>query len=155
MGVLDASSSTPIATIWPRWRRKNNQTIAVRKELYDMYMSTPTPLPCPYDLAIHIRRGDVDPWMNHGHRWISNEAYASVVDGWLQHAPSATIGIYSEGAASSFDSVVRGRPNVHLVLNGDSRLRDSNPRPHRRALSRVPAPRSPRSRHTRPIRGPL
>ena len=95
----------------------------LRAELHSMYFSTPKPSPCPYDLAIHIRRGDVTPTMGDGvQRWLADEVYEYLITDWLAHSPDAQIGIYSEGTAHDFSGITRGRPQVHLVLNGDPQV---------------------------------
>ena len=92
-------------------------TPQVRVELRDMYLSTPKPADCPYDVAIHIRRGDIGP--GNGMRYISDAVYRSVISTWLLHRPNATIGIYSEGNAHDFRSIVVGyEQSITLVLNG-------------------------------------
>ena len=45
--------------------------------------------------------------------------YDHLITDWLAHAPSATIGIYSEGEPEQFANITRGRRQVSLELNGD------------------------------------
>ena len=105
----------------PGWKQHASFfTPAVREELYNMYLSTPKPAPCPYDLAIHIRRGDVHVGLEDGwNRYMLDAVYENLITDWLAHVPDATVGIYSEGAPQNFSSIVRGRRGVSLELNGD------------------------------------
>jgi len=72
-------------------------TPSVRAELLSLYRSTPKPDDCPYDVAIHIRRGDVIDTANMEARWIDDWVYAALISDWLYHCPDASIAIYSEG----------------------------------------------------------
>ena len=101
----------PWATAAPYFTRP------VRAELLAMYLSTPKPSSCPYDLAIHIRRGDVNPSMPD--RFVDMSLYVQVVTDWLAHEPDARIGIYSEGSPGDFSALSGISSHVHLVLNGD------------------------------------
>jgi len=95
-------------------------TRPVRAELLAMYLSTPKPSSCPYDLAIHIRRGDVNPSMPEAKfRWVDMSLYVQVVTDWLAHEPDARIGIYSEGSPGDFLPLSGISSHVHLELNGD------------------------------------
>ena len=56
---------------------------------------------CPYDIAIHIRRGDVNPvdWPS---RFTSNAAYREIILLLKKKYPEYSIGIYSEGDLADF-----------------------------------------------------
>ena len=106
----------------PGWRAiAPYYTREVKAELLRMYLSTPKPEDCPYDLAIHVRRGDVFEGFNDGwDRWIPDEVYDNVITDWLAHSPNAKIGLYSEGNPTDFVAIIKFRPQVHLVLNGEA-----------------------------------
>mmetsp|Transcript_28620 Transcript_28620/g.63630 ORF Transcript_28620/g.63630 Transcript_28620/m.63630 type:complete len:372 (-) Transcript_28620:150-1265(-) len=98
-------------------------TAAVRAELLSLYRSTPKPdEDCPYDVAIHIRRGDVIDTANMEARWIDDWVYAALISDWLYHCPDASIAIYSEGQAEQFRNITHADGRVRLVLNGDLRV---------------------------------
>jgi hypothetical protein len=82
------------------------------KYLRNLYHTVPKPKPCPYDVAIHIRRGDVTEKSTN--RWKDNEFYKQMLDNML---PDYTIGIYSDGNESDFVDLCRD--GVDFKLNYD------------------------------------
>jgi hypothetical protein len=91
-------------------------TKEVRDELRKMYHSTPKNEKCPFDIAIHIRRGDVIQRRQSG-RFINNKDYKIIIDRLRESYPGYTIGIYSEGEPRDFKDLRES--NIKLILNGD------------------------------------
>jgi len=96
----------PIAYFTPR----------VLDKIRGFYYSTPKPADCEYDIAIHIRRGDVVPW-SHENRYTTNRAYKKIIKRLKAAFPNYSICIYSEGEMSDFKALAAD--NVHFYLNGD------------------------------------
>merc|ERR1712232_1511651 len=61
----------------PRWPHHSYYTPAVRADARRMYFSAEHPRPCPFDVAIHIRRGDVR--CCNAKRWTDTSQYVSLV----------------------------------------------------------------------------
>jgi len=78
----------------------------VKKKIRDYYYSTPKPDIPSVDIAIHIRRGDVDS--SNFERFTSNVTYQRIIAMLRQENPDYRIHIYSEGNLDDF-----------LDLNGD------------------------------------
>jgi len=91
-------------------------TPRVLDKIRGYYYSTPKPTDCEYDIAIHIRRGDVGPWRNRV-SYTGNRAYKKIIRLLNADFPNSSICIYSEGELSDFKSLAAD--NVHFCLNGD------------------------------------
>ena len=92
-------------------------TEEVREELRKMYYKNPKPGNCPYDIAIHIRRGDVFTGKMRG-RFITNKDYRSIILSMKEKYPDYSICVYSEGKIDDF-SEFRDISNINFILNGD------------------------------------
>lgn len=86
-------------------------TKQVNEKIRSMYYSTPKPKSCPFDIAIHIRRGDV----KNGFRFTDNQTYLKYIKMLISKYPRYTIGIYSEGTESDFK--ILKLPQVTFKLN--------------------------------------
>jgi hypothetical protein len=75
-------------------------TPQILKKIREMYYSIPKPGKCKYDIAIHIRRGDVNPGVVE--RYTSNEFYFNLVSTLETKYPDARICIYSLGQDEDF-----------------------------------------------------
>lgn len=78
------------------------------------YYSTDKPIIHVPDIAIHIRRGDVDE--TYTKRYSSNEDYNEIIDKLIKLYPNYTITIFSEGNEEDFKELKK--PNVIFKLNG-------------------------------------
>jgi len=88
-----------------------------RSILRQMYWSTPKPAQCRHDIAIHIRRGDVDTKMKT--RWLSDDIYLGLIKILRSFFPELTIGLYSQGNPAAFEAF--SRLGASLELNRDLR----------------------------------
>ena len=91
-------------------------TDSVRNYLRQYYLSTPKPPSIPCDIAIHIRRGDVnayDPKVKD--RFAPLSYYSRLIKLILEINPSAKILIFSEGKISYFTSLEL--PDTCFCLN--------------------------------------
>lgn len=97
--------------------RSNKPSIFYNKsvisKIKSMYYSTPKPKQCPFDIAIHIRRGDV----KNGMRYTDNKTYLKYIKMLISKYPTYTIGIYSEGNESDFRILKLPRVTFRLNLN--------------------------------------
>jgi hypothetical protein len=91
-------------------------TSPVLKILRDAYYSTEKPNISPPDIAMHIRRGDVDA-TQYPKRFTANEENKRIINILQEKYPNYTVKIFSEGKSSDFDDLVS--ENVVLHLNGD------------------------------------
>jgi len=91
-------------------------TQRVLDKIRDYYYSTPKPAACEYDIAIHIRRGDVGPWRYRA-SYTGNRVYKKIIKRLNADFPNSSIGVYSEGEFSDFKALAAD--NVHFCLNGD------------------------------------
>ena len=91
-------------------------TEEVLSEIREMYYSTPKPKPCKYDVAIHIRRGDVKNNEAQARRWISNKDYVKCIRVIKKKYPDYSICIYSEGKEHKFKTLEMD--GVHFNLGG-------------------------------------
>jgi len=89
-------------------------TQSVLNELRTLYHSTPKPDRSSFDIAIHIRRGDVTK-NNFTDRYTNDEFYVKLLK-WFK--PDKKICIYSEGKPDNFAKFT-AFPNVSLRLNYD------------------------------------
>ena len=89
-------------------------TEEVLTSLRQYYYSTKKPNISPPEIALHIRRGDVDS--NDGKRFTTNEDNKRVIQMLQQKYPDYMITIFSEGADDDFADLVSD--NVTLKLNG-------------------------------------
>jgi hypothetical protein len=94
-------------------------TKLVRNHLRGLYYSTEKPTPNIYDVAIHIRRGDVTQSPLKNPRYTPNSFYIKLIHKLKKINPNYTIGIYSEGQLSDFEEL-HGE-NIDFNLNGDIR----------------------------------
>lgn len=84
------------------------------------YYSTPKPLKSKYDIAIHIRRGDVKENGDYEitRRYTSNDIYTKIINNLKIKYPNYTICIYSQGNDEDFINL-----NVDCIkLNNDLRI---------------------------------
>ncbi len=92
-------------------------TPKLKKYLRELYFSTPKPPPCPYDVAIHVRRGDVTEHQ-YPHRYIPLEYYQNLITHFAKKKKGLTIGIYSDGDERELFPLQS--PNATLCLGRDS-----------------------------------
>lgn len=90
----------------------DSKLLAVVRE---MYYSTPKPNPCKHQIAIHIRRGDINKGMRS--RWLSGKIYIQLVHTLRSFFPDYSIGIYSQGETSDFSRLLES--GTTLELNRD------------------------------------
>ena len=90
-------------------------TPQVLKKIRKMYYSVTKPNKCKYDIAIHIRRGDVNPGTEE--RYTSNEFYVDLITKFRREFPDSRIGIYSVGQDSDFRELQL--KNIYFCLNED------------------------------------
>jgi len=90
-------------------------TPQVLKKIRKMYYSTAKPGKCKYDIAIHIRRGDITPRTEE--RYTSNEFYIDLITEFGRKYPSSRICIYSVGQDKDFEGLKL--KNVYFCLNED------------------------------------
>lgn len=90
-------------------------TRSVIQKLRDAYYSTEKPNISSPDIALHIRRGDVD--VKDAKRFTGNEENKRIIDMLQKKYPDYSITVFSEGKRSDFDDLVSD--NVTLNLNGD------------------------------------
>ena len=93
-------------------------TDKVIQKLRNYYYSTHKPDIDTNDIAIHIRRGDVDA-VNNSDRYIPNIFYKHLITSLKKIYPSYKIVIHSEGKISDFDDLISD--NVYFKLNEDVR----------------------------------
>ena len=92
-------------------------TDAVKKELREMYYSTPKPEKCKYDIAIHIRRGDVVQKKQIA-RFVTTSNYIDIIRMLKEKHPGFSICIFSEGRRKDF-SCLDCFEDLNYILNGD------------------------------------
>tara|TARA_B100001057_G_C22842645_1_gene947707 strand:- start:220 stop:1020 length:801 start_codon:yes stop_codon:yes gene_type:complete len=101
-------------------------TESVRDELRKMYYTQQKPKDCIYDIAIHIRRGDIlDPSLHKtqetkeyaSKRIIHINHYKELISCIKKENKNLTICIYSEGSIEDFLELQQD--NVHFSLNTD------------------------------------
>lgn len=104
-----------IAEVHKAPRPSKYYTEDVREELRKMYYTNSKPESCPYDIAIHIRRGDVTG----GGRFTENNYYKSFLIPFMKKKyPDYSICIYSEGKIEDFEDLkILG--NINFILNGN------------------------------------
>ncbi|ABB25077.1 hypothetical protein Syncc9902_0102 [Synechococcus sp. CC9902] len=94
-------------------------TEAVIKEIRKMYYSTEKPGVKNYDVAIHIRRGDVNENMTEEKfRYVPNEFYKKILDNISKGCEKLNICIVSEGNKEDFKQF-QGYNNIDYLLNED------------------------------------
>jgi len=121
IGIPPAAPSVKadIAEDYPRvvYREPDTYfTPAALDKIRGYYYSTPKPADCEYDIAIHIRRGDVGP-RKHRMRYTSNRTYKKIIRRLNADFPNSSICVYSVGAADDFKDLAAD--NVHFCLNGE------------------------------------
>ena len=92
----------------------NYYTNEVLKILRNYYYSTPKPSIENIDIAIHIRRGDVD-FKTHPRRYTSNIHYNKIIKYFNSKYPNYNIVIFSEGSLEDFNKI-KGK-NISFRLN--------------------------------------
>tara|TARA_B100000959_G_scaffold193190_1_gene202005 strand:+ start:462 stop:2246 length:1785 start_codon:yes stop_codon:yes gene_type:complete len=102
-------------------------TMEVLREIRSMYYSTPKPHKCKYDVAIHIRLGDLllpdHEWKSESARFyakkriISLGRYKKLISLIKQKNPEFTICIYSQGPLEDFKELQQ--ENVYFSLDTD------------------------------------
>ena len=93
-----------------KWWTKN--TI---KKIRNYYYTEKKPSKCPYDIAIHIRRGDVKKTTQFKSWYTCSENYETIIKMLKKKYPSFSICIYSEGNLNDFKSL--HGPNISFKLN--------------------------------------
>jgi len=88
------------------------QVLAILREMYN---STPKPSSCRHQIAIHIRRGDVNKQFCS--RWLSDRIYVDLIETLRAFLPEASIGIYSQGDPSEFQNLRRRGASLELNRN--------------------------------------
>lgn len=98
------------------WHKYPNRyyTKEVLKKIRDSYHSTPKPPKCDYDVAIHIRRGDVDSETKD--RYTPNNYYRKFLAYLKRQYRDFTFCIYSEGSREDFSDLESS--NLFFHLNG-------------------------------------
>jgi hypothetical protein len=91
-------------------------TSPVLKILRDAYYSTKKPNISPPEIAMHIRRGDVDA-IKYPTRFTDNKENKRIIDILKEKYPDYNITLFSEGKESDFNDLLSS--NVTLKLNGD------------------------------------
>jgi hypothetical protein len=91
-------------------------TNSVLNKIRAFYYSTDKPKPCQYDIAIHIRRGDVTS-IYYRHYIVGNRKYHKIIKTLKAKFPNYSICIYSEGEIDDFAELQS--ENVHFSLNED------------------------------------
>jgi hypothetical protein len=76
-------------------------TPSVISKIREWYYMTEKPMIEPVDIAIHIRRGNVNSKV-HSDRYTSNETYANIIRALKAKYPSYKIHIFSEGSIDDF-----------------------------------------------------
>jgi len=87
----------------------------VLQKIKRMYYSVAKPDKCKYDIAIHIRRGDIKPSAKE--RYTSNEFYSTLITEFKCKYPHYKIGIYSVGQERDFGGL--NLENIYFCLNED------------------------------------
>ena len=90
----------------------NYYTKEVSEKIRASYYSTPKPPKCDYDVAIHIRRGDVHPETND--RYMPNDFYRKLLARLKRKHPNSTFCIYSEGSRKDFRDLESSGLFFHL-----------------------------------------
>lgn len=90
-------------------------TTEVIETIRNHYYSTEKPIIENNDIAIHIRRGDVNS--NTKGRYTGNSYYKKVIDSLLEKYPDYNINVFSEGKEEDFNELRHER--VSLKLNVD------------------------------------
>jgi hypothetical protein len=80
-------------------------TDKVKKILRDYYYSTEKPKIDNIDIAIHIRRGDVNLQYEYKGRYTENDIYKKIIKALKSKYPSYSITIFSEGNISDFSDL--------------------------------------------------
>ena len=74
-------------------------TDKVIKYIRDSYFSSKKPVIDKIDIAIHIRRGDIN---KNSERWLNNKVYVKIINKLKKIYPQYTITIFSEGTYKDF-----------------------------------------------------
>lgn len=91
-------------------------TKETRDKIRKLYYKNPKPKDCPFDIAIHIRRGDVVE-RKQNNRFITNDNYRKIILDLQKEYPEFTIGVYSEGKLDDFKQI--SDLNIKIILNGN------------------------------------
>jgi hypothetical protein len=79
-------------------------TDSVLEKIRKSYYSSEKPLVGKIDIALHIRRGDVNKEQNEN-RYVDNSVYVKIVDKLKEKYPSYTITVFSEGVYEDFNDL--------------------------------------------------
>jgi hypothetical protein len=90
-------------------------TPSVLQKIRDYYYSTVKPVVPEVDIAIHIRRGDVNA--TETRRYTANDVYFKIIKTLRKLYPFYKITVFSEGQTSDFKEL--GLEDSCFVLNGD------------------------------------
>lgn len=91
-------------------------TEKVRNKLRNLYYKNTKIKNCKYDIAVHIRRGDVVS-QKQNHRYISMIDYKNIILDLKKKYPEYSICVYSEGNIKDFKEL--NDLNINYVLDGD------------------------------------
>jgi hypothetical protein len=99
------------------WHKKPSiyYTDEVLKMIRKYYFSTEKPIIPNIDIAIHIRRGDVDE--NCKDRYINDTIYINIINSLKIKFPFYTITVFSEGKHENFSKF--GLEEKYVILNND------------------------------------
>jgi hypothetical protein len=98
-----------------RWMPDKFFTKKLLKKLKNYYYSTPKPTTKKYDIAIHIRRGNIIPSKCSIWRLIPNKNYVALIKFFRKKHPTYSICIYSEGKIEDFQDLQM--PGIAFDLN--------------------------------------
>ncbi len=87
--------------------------VTIIKYYYD---STPKPKVQEYDIAIHIRRGDIPPVGRYSGHYTTNDKYLTLIKFFQKEYPGRSICIYSQGELQDFSELQL--PGVSFSLDG-------------------------------------
>jgi hypothetical protein len=93
-------------------------TKKILNKIKKYYYSMPKPAIQKYDIAIHIRRGDVTAFNVHSLRFTTNEDYVSLIKYFKKKHPNYSICIYSQGKIEDFGELQI--PGVNFDLDSET-----------------------------------
>jgi hypothetical protein len=102
------------------WHLKKTDKFFIKKVLKEIkkhYYSTPKPAIKKYDIAIHIRRGDVT-FNRHNERFTANKNYVPLIKFLKRKYPNYSICIYSQGKREEFQELKI--PGISFDLNSET-----------------------------------
>ncbi len=98
-------------------------TTDVINEIRRMYYSTQKPNVKEYDIALHIRRGDVHKEMKEeSFRYVPNNIYSKILKNICRGCNSLKIAIVSQGVKEDFQSDFSMFKNIEYILDEDLKI---------------------------------